>query len=298
MILTSAGRRFGRPASATSSNEQDDRPCPPPRPPRPSRPRTQLAAGRDELAAKSNQAANAASDAADNASAAAKNAAQDAGQAVSDAAQQAKNRAGEYVTSAKQELYNQANEAKSLARQKVAEVTETGKNKVAGEVNVYGSAIDKAAKELEKNDDPAAPVVRAAAQKVQEFGSFLDNKNTSDLVNQAEMFARRHPEVVLGGMFVLGLGLARFFKSTREPLPPRRRTVAGARTAGRYGSTAGGYGAADTRFAGPRYDGNYASGGYAATRTPARLSNPTPGGSGKAVTVLEETSTVVPANPK
>ena len=266
--------------------------------------KNQLAAGRDELAAKTNQATNAASDAAGNASAAAKNAAHDAGQAVSDAAQQAKNRAGEYVTSAKQELYNQANEAKSLARQKVAEVTETGKKKVAGEVNVYGSAIDKAAKELEKNDDPAAPVVRAAAQKVQEFGSFLDSKNTSDLVDQAERFARRHPEVVLGGMFVLGLGLARFFKSTREPLPPRRRTVAGARTTGRYGSTAGGYGAADTRFAGPRYDGNYttggtyASGGYPTTRTPARLSNPTPGGSGKAVTVLEETSTVVPANPK
>ena len=264
--------------------------------------KNQLAAGRDELAAKTDQATNAASDAAQDASAAAKNAAHQAGEAVSDAAQQAKNRAGEYVTSAKQELYNQANEAKSLARQKVAEVTETGKNKVAGEVNVYGSAIDKAAKELEKNDDPAAPVVRAAAQKVQEFGSFLDSKNTSDLVDQAERFARRHPEVVLGGMFVLGLGLARFFKSTREPLPRRTTTVAN--RGGRYGSTAGGYGAADTRFAGPRYDGNYspggnyASGGYASTRTPARLSNPTPGGSGKAVTVLEETSTVVPANPK
>ena len=266
--------------------------------------KNQLAEGRDELSQKTNQAAAAASDAANQAGAQASAAVDQAGAALSDVAQQAKARAGELVGSAKQEAYAKASEASSAVRQKVAEATETGKTKAADEVNTYGSAIAKAAEELEKNDDPAAPVVRAAADKVQKFGSYLESRDTSDLLNQAEDFARRHPEVVLGGMFVLGLGLARFFKSTREPLPPRN-TYAGNTYAG--GAYAGNRPArnlpARTGYAPAQYRGGYAgstSGGYGGGSTaPSRLSNPAvrTGNSGP-VTVLEETSTVVPANPK
>ena len=246
--------------------------------------KVQLAAGRDELSQQTAKASNAASDAARQASDEVGAAADRAGAALSDAAQQAKSKAGELVGSAKQEAYAKAEEAKSVVRQKVAAYTETGKQKAAGEVNTYGSAIGKAAEELEKNDDPAAPIVRAAAEKVQKFGSYLDSRNTGDLVDQAEDFARRHPEVVLGGMFVLGLGLARFFKSTREPLPVRRTQPSSTYA----GSTAGGYGA--------NYGGAYGSANrYAA---PTRLSNPSPQAGRKPVTVLEETSTVVPSHPK
>ncbi len=248
----------------------------------------QLAAGRDELSQKTSQAAAAASDAADQAGAQASAAVDQAGAALSDAAQQAKARAGELVGSAKQEAYAKAAEAQSVVRQKVAEATATGKKKAATEVNTYGAAIAKAAEELEKNDEPTAPIVRAAAKRVQEFGSYLDSRDTGDLLDQAEDFARRHPEVVLGGMFVIGLGLARFFKSTREPLPPRN-TYAANRPA-------------RTGYAAPQYGRNYSgstSGGYGGGyAVPARLSNPTPQTGRGAVTVLEETTTVVPANPK
>ncbi|NNJ24795.1 hypothetical protein [Alienimonas chondri] len=252
-------------------------------PPPTDKAKDQLAAGRDELSQKTAQAKSAATDAAQQAGSEASAAVDQAGAALSDAAKQAKDRAGDLVGSAKQEAYAKAAEAQSFMRQRVAEATETGKKKAAGEVNTYGSAISKAAEELEKNDDPAAPVVRAAADKVQSFGSYLDSRNTGDLIDQAENFARRHPEVVLGGMFVLGLGLARFFKSTRG-------SESSSHSYASNSSTGSGY-------APPQYGGGYSgstSGGYGGA--PARLSNPAPNRG--AVTVLEETSTVVPANPK
>ncbi|MFH5802545.1 hypothetical protein [Alienimonas sp. DA493] len=256
--------------------------------------KSQLAEGRDELSQKSAEAKSAAGDAARQAGDQAHAAADQAGAAVSDAARQAKSRAGDLMDSAKHEAYAKAAEAQSAVRQKVADYTETGKKKAASEVNTYGSAISKAAEELEKNDDPAAPVVRAAADRVQKFGQYLDGRDASDLINQAENFARRHPEVVLGGMFVVGLGLARFLKSTREPMPAQR-TPGG----GNYAGSGAPSLSARTGYAAPQYgthpgsgSGNYGGGQTA----PSRLSNPSPK-TGR-VTVLEETSTVVPSTPK
>lgn len=244
--------------------------------------KAQLAAGADELSRQSAAASSAAGQAASRAGAEVSAAADQAGAALSDAAAQAKAKAGELVGSAKQEAYAKAAEAKSLMRTKAAEATEAGKQKAATEVNTYGAAIARAADELEKNGEPTAPAVRAAADRVQRFGSYLESKQTSDLLDQAEAFARRHPEVVLGGMFVLGLGLARFFKSTRGSAP---QAVA---------ANAGGY-------APPQYGTHYSgstTGGYGGGRVaPPRLGNPAPR-AGRPVTVLEETTTVLPANPK
>ena len=264
----------------------------------------QLADGKNAAQREAADAKAAASGAANDLSAQASHAMDDAKHAAGDAAQQAKGMAAAYYSEAKNQAYQAAGEAKSVARQKIAQATNTGKKKAATEVNTYGAAIAKAAAELEKNDEPTAPVVRAAAEKLQEFGDFLENRDAKELVDSAERYARRHPELVLGGMFVIGLGLARFFKSTREPLPARTVQSRGGRP-GRPGRTGG----VDTRFAGPRYDGNYTAGQNIA---PARLSNPAPrtggmnaggmnaGGNsgGNAVTVLEETTTVVPTTPK
>ncbi|QDT16860.1 hypothetical protein [Alienimonas californiensis] len=259
--------------------------------------KAQLADGRDELSQKTAQAKSAAGDAARNVGQEAHAAADQAGAALSDAAKQAKARAGELVDSAKHEAYARAEEAKSAVRQKVSEYTETGKKKAASEVNTYGSAISKAAEELEKNDDPAAPMVRAAADRVQKFGEYLDGRDATDLLDQAENFARRHPEVVLGGMFVLGLGLARFLKSTREPLP-NRGSASGNAYAGnlpaRTGPAAPQYGTHTGSASGTYGSGSNSGSGQTA---PNRLSNPSPKTGGR-VTVLEETSTVVPGNPK
>ena len=251
----------------------------------------QLAEGKDAAERQAADAKAAATGAANDLSAQASHAMEDAKHAAGDAAQQAKGMAAAYYSEAKNQAYQAAGEARSVARQKVAEVTNTGKKKAATEVNTYGAAIAKAAAELEKNDEPTAPVVRAAAEKLQEFGDFLENRDAKELVDTAERYARRHPEIVLGGMFVLGLGLARFFKSTREPLPAKSQRYQGGGSVGRPGGGAG----VDTRFAGPRYDGNYAAGRAMA---PPRLSNPAPRTGGDPVTVLEETTTVVPATPR
>ena len=198
--------------------------------------------------------------------------------AASDAVGQARGMAAAYASEAKSQAYQMAGEAKSVARQKIAQATETGKKKASTEVNTYGAAIAKAAEELEKADEPTAPLVRSAADQLQQLGNYLETRDTKELIDSAERYARKHPELILGGMFVLGLGLARFFKSTREPLPVQSRATGG-----------GTYGRSNADF-----DRDFSAGRDFA---PARLSNPTGSTPGE-VTVLEETTTVVPSTPK
>lgn len=52
------------------------------------------------------------------------------------------------------------------------------------------------------------------ARQVEQFSSYLDKHNVSDLMRDVEGFARRNPAYFIGGAFLLGFLGARFLKST------------------------------------------------------------------------------------
>jgi hypothetical protein len=56
-----------------------------------------------------------------------------------------------------------------------------------------------------------------AAGGVSEISSYLRDRNVDDMLADAEDFARRQPELFLGGAFALGMLAARFFKSSSRP---------------------------------------------------------------------------------
>ena len=239
-----------------------------------------------------------------------KHAAQDAKRAATDALHDAEGKAKQLAADAKSQATAAVKDVKSRVLSQVHDTTAKAKEKAATEVGTFGTAIRKAAEELDKNDEPAARWAFSAADRLDETSDYLWNRDTDELLRSAEGFARRHPEVVLGGMFLAGMGLARFFKATREPAPVRGGYDARSYAGGRYPDRAGRIGYRPLSDSGPRLSGPSRLGPAATgpqpgttrpmgrsvtANDPARTAGGTGGSAGGAVTVGEETVTVVPA---
>jgi len=133
------------------------------------------------------------------------------------------------------ELRGVATRLTGEAKSRLSEQAVARKDMVVGQVSTLSAAIRDAADRLEGECSPAAPLVRTAADRIDGIADHLRNADLRDLYNEAERFTRRHPEVVLGGLFLVGVGIARFMKASAEER--RREEFAGA------GELGGGYGA-------------------------------------------------------
>jgi hypothetical protein len=105
------------------------------------------------------------------------------------------------------------------------------------------------------------------AQQIDRFSTTLRERSVEDLMYEAENFARREPQLFLGGAVVLGLLAARFFKSSASR---GRQQGYGYYGQGRYyGSTYSGYGygGQGQGFSGQGYSGqDYSGQGYTGQR--------------------------------
>jgi hypothetical protein len=86
----------------------------------------------------------------------------------------------------------------------------------------YAEALRAASERLrnEEQGNVLADPAQKAAEQLEGMSSFLREKEPADFLDELETFARRRPEVVFGGLFVVGLAAARFLKASRRR--PRR----------------------------------------------------------------------------
>ena len=129
------------------------------------------------------------------------------------AAEVVKGEAQRLATEAKQETARVASQARDQATQLV----DRTKDQTAQRLGSLASALRQAAESLEKDD--AAGFGRyagLAATQVDKVADYVGGKDLRELVRDTETFARRHPDLFLGGAFVAGVMLARFIKSTRS----------------------------------------------------------------------------------
>ena len=68
----------------------------------------------------------------------------------------------------------------------------------------------------ENQQDPIAQYVEKAADQLDRLSSHLRDRDVSDLVDDAQRFARRQPAVFIGAAFAVGVVAARFLKSSSE----------------------------------------------------------------------------------
>ena len=133
---------------------------------------------------------------------------QEIGQENRGTAQQVK----ELASDAKDETKKMAEQA----RDHVQELVGRQKDQAAERLGGLAGALREAAHKLQEGDQGGdfGRYVDRAAQQVDRLSGYLRDKDLGGFVRDTESFARRRPEVFLGGTLLAGLMLARFLKSS------------------------------------------------------------------------------------
>jgi hypothetical protein len=93
----------------------------------------------------------------------------------------------------------------------------TQKDRATDGIGSVAQAVRQSTQQLrEQKHDTIAQYVEQAAAQLERFSNTLKEKNVSEILDEAQRFARRNPALFVGGAFALGLLSARFFKSSRD----------------------------------------------------------------------------------
>lgn len=159
----------------------------------------------------------------------AKEAAQSAKETVQEKARQARDQlheAGGRISSAVRDTTSQA-------RAQGEEMLRDQKSRVAERIGTYGSAVHRAAHQLEDEHDAAiAFYVHRAADQLDRMSGYLREHDWNSLRHDVENFARRHQELFFGGLLLCGVAAARVLKASRQeetfqPEPPVAPSTSG-----------------------------------------------------------------------
>lgn len=91
----------------------------------------------------------------------------------------------------------------------------TQKDKATEGLGTVASAVRQTTQSLrDQHHDTVAGYVEQAADQIERFSQRLKNKDVTELLDDAQLLARRQPALFIGGAFALGLVGARFLKSS------------------------------------------------------------------------------------
>jgi hypothetical protein len=143
----------------------------------------------------------------------ARSTAQQVGGAAADAASRAKEAAAGVAEQVQQTAGDYARQAQAHGR----DMLDQQRQRVAAQVRTAAEAAQRAADRFrEDHDDNIASVIQTFGTEVNRLGDYLDRQDLNGLWRDAQSFARRRPELFLGGMFVAGLALSRFLKASAD----------------------------------------------------------------------------------
>lgn len=100
------------------------------------------------------------------------------------------------------------------ARRYLSSAADQQKHRVAEQLQSFGSVVRGTAKRLDnEQDETLGSYAHAAADQLERAADYLDRAQPEQLLRDTQRFARRRPEIVIGGMFIAGVALARFLKA-------------------------------------------------------------------------------------
>jgi len=124
---------------------------------------------------------------------------------------QAKQTASDLTDQAKQ----QAGQLADQAKEQVTTRLSSQKDRAADSLGSVANALRQTGQQLRDQDQVGiTQYVDQAADQIERFSSYVQNRDLPEIMNEVERFARRQPTLFLGGAFVLGLLGARFLKSS------------------------------------------------------------------------------------
>lgn len=124
---------------------------------------------------------------------------------------QAKEKAAPVV----EQVQDKAKEATAQVQTRAKDITEERKSQAAGEVAKVAQAVRTTSREMRNQDqENVAHYTEIVADQIEQVSHYLDERDINHLLNDAADFARRRPEIFLGGAFMVGLALGRFLTSS------------------------------------------------------------------------------------
>jgi hypothetical protein len=126
---------------------------------------------------------------------------------------EAREKTGEVVEQAKQKT----GEVVDQTRARAFDMMDQQKTRAADGLGSVASALRQTGDSLSSGDQAQiGQFAHRAADAVERFSGDLRDKDINQLFYEAEDFARREPELFLGGAVLLGLVAARFFKASNR----------------------------------------------------------------------------------
>jgi hypothetical protein len=117
----------------------------------------------------------------------------------------------------KEEVKERASRVASDVKQQAASMAEQRKGRLADQVHGVAEALRATGQKLhEDQNEQIAPLADAAAERIDGIANYVREHDLASLYNDVNRFARRHPELIVGGALLLGFALARFLKASGE----------------------------------------------------------------------------------
>jgi hypothetical protein len=104
------------------------------------------------------------------------------------------------------------------AQEQVKTQLARGKERATSSLESVADALRTTGQNLRDGDQATiGGYAEQLAEKLSRVSGYLQNREIEQLTREVEDTARRQPALFLGGAFVAGLLIARFFKSSQEP---------------------------------------------------------------------------------
>ncbi len=114
------------------------------------------------------------------------------------------------------ELKSRASQAMSSAKEEAAHRAEGAKSSIANEMSDVARALRGATEDLRGNST-SKRTVDWVADRLDGMSQAIQNRETSQLVNDVSGFAKRNPALFLGGAALVGFAISRFAKASSQP---------------------------------------------------------------------------------
>ena len=101
-------------------------------------------------------------------------------------------------------------------KQNVTARADEQKNRAADGLGGIANVFRTAGNELRSENEAVAAYVDIASDQLRRFADQIRQKGVTDMLDDVHNFARRRPALFIGGAFLLGIGIARFLKSSAD----------------------------------------------------------------------------------
>lgn len=101
-------------------------------------------------------------------------------------------------------------------QQRVTSRVDEQKNRAADGLGGIADVFRTAGNELRTENEALASYVDMAGDQMRRLADTIRQRGVVDMMDDVAVFARRRPALFIGGAFLVGLGIARFLKSSAE----------------------------------------------------------------------------------